>query len=238
MEESARRISAPGARIWGWPPAPSSTRPARRCPRSSMLAGEIMGARRGRLLHLRRREQHAEEGHLELGPPSPRSRPLRRQLEAGAEEWGCGRHRHHRRRRQLELLRCRLASCRGGRRCALVAGGGSVARPAMGAAASLHARRWPRLLRRRTRWVQGGKGRERGWGWGVYLSISSPARAKPVHEPYWTGVGRDLEACEFFLARARPEMWFLVVSHYKMRGRPAQARPRLEPGPKIKARAV
>jgi hypothetical protein len=57
---------------------------------------------------------------------------------------------------------------RGGRRCATAASGGSDARPAMGAAAGLHARRRPWLLRRRTRWVQGGKGRERGgWvGWG------------------------------------------------------------------------
>jgi hypothetical protein len=33
-------------------------------------------------------------------------------------------------------------------------------------------------------------------------------------------------------------MLFLVVSHYKMRMRPAQARARPEPGPKIKARCV
>jgi hypothetical protein len=44
-------------------------------------------------------------------------------------------------------------------------------------------------------------------------------------------MGKDLEGREiFFLARARPEMLFLVVLHYKMRGRPG-----LEPGPKIKA---
>jgi hypothetical protein len=40
------------------------------------------------------------------------------------------------------------------------------------------------------------------------------------------------------LAQARPEMLFLVVLHYKMRGRPAQARARPEPGPKIEARRV
>jgi hypothetical protein len=55
-----------------------------------------------------------------------------------------------------------------------------------------------------------------------------PARARPAHEPYWPGVGRDLEAREFFLSRARPEMLFLVVLHYKMRGRLAQARARSE----------
>jgi hypothetical protein len=60
----------------------------------------------------------------------------------------------------------------------------------------------------------------------VYLSILSPARARPAHEPYWTGVGRDLEAHEFFLAQARPEMLFLVVLHYKIRraARPNPAR--------------
>jgi hypothetical protein len=30
----------------------------------------------------------------------------------------------------------------------------------------------------------------------LYLSILSPARARPAHELYWTGVGRDLEARE------------------------------------------
>jgi hypothetical protein len=54
----------------------------------------------------------------------------------------------------------------------------------------------------------------------VYLSILSPgpARAKPTHEPYWAGMGRDLEAREFFLVRAWLEMLFLIVLHYKMRG--------------------
>jgi hypothetical protein len=51
-------------------------------------------------------------------------------------------------------------------------------------------------------------------------------------------VGKDLEAREIFFARARPEMMFLVVLHYKMRGRPAQARARPEPDPKIEARCV
>jgi hypothetical protein len=44
-------------------------------------------------------------------------------------------------------------------------------------------------------------------------------------------VGRDLEAREIFLARARPEILFLVVLHYKMRGRP-------EPDPKIEIRCI
>jgi hypothetical protein len=64
------------------------------------------------------------------------------------------------------------------------------------------------------------------------------ARARPSHEPYWAGVGRDLEARKIFLARARPEMLFLVVLHYKMCGRPAQAQARPEPSPKIKGRRV
>jgi hypothetical protein len=51
-------------------------------------------------------------------------------------------------------------------------------------------------------------------------------------------VGGDLEAREIFLARARLEMLFLIVLHYKMCGRPAQARAQPEPGPKIEARYV
>jgi hypothetical protein len=51
-------------------------------------------------------------------------------------------------------------------------------------------------------------------------------------------MGRDLEAREIFLARARPEMLFLVVLHYKIRKRPTQARGRPDPGPKIEARRV
>jgi hypothetical protein len=27
---------------------------------------------------------------------------------------------------------------------------------------------------------------------------AGPARTRPAHEPYWTGVGRDLEARDFF----------------------------------------
>jgi hypothetical protein len=46
------------------------------------------------------------------------------------------------------------------------------------------------------------------------------------------GVGIDLEACEKNLARGRHEMVFLVISHYKIRGRPTQARARPEPSPK------
>jgi hypothetical protein len=52
------------------------------------------------------------------------------------------------------------------------------------------------------------------------------------------GVGRDLEAHDFFLARAQPEMLFLVTLQYKMRRRPAQARDRPEYGPKTEARHV
>jgi hypothetical protein len=72
----------------------------------------------------------------------------------------------------------------------------------------------------------------------LYLSIFSRpglARARPAHEPYWTGVGRDLKACETFLARARPKMLFLVILQCKMRGwpapspSPARARPKLRP---------
>jgi hypothetical protein len=52
-------------------------------------------------------------------------------------------------------------------------------------------------------------------------------------------VGRDLEAREIFcLSRAQSEMLFLVISHYKMRGRPVQVRAQPEPGPKTEARHV
>jgi hypothetical protein len=47
-----------------------------------------------------------------------------------------------------------------------------------------------------------------------------------------------LKPAKIFLARARPEMLFLVVLHYKTHWRPAQARARPEPGPKIEARCV
>jgi hypothetical protein len=76
----------------------------------------------------------------------------------------------------------------------------------------------------------------------VYLGILSPARAQPVPGPptnhtrrVWAEI---LKPTNFFLARARPEMLFLVVLHYKMRGRPAQVQARPEPGPKIEARCV
>jgi hypothetical protein len=37
----------------------------------------------------------------------------------------------------------------------------------------------------------------------------SPARARPAHEPYWTGVGRDLEAREnIFLPEPGPKCCF------------------------------
>jgi hypothetical protein len=51
-------------------------------------------------------------------------------------------------------------------------------------------------------------------------------------------VAEILKPEKIFLARARPEMLFLVVLHYKMRGRPAQALARPDPGPKIEARRV
>jgi hypothetical protein len=64
-----------------------------------------------------------------------------------------------------------------------------------------------------------------------------PGQARPDHEPYRTGMGRDLEARDFF-SRARSEMLFLVFLHYNMCGRPAQARARPETYLKIKARCV
>jgi hypothetical protein len=51
-------------------------------------------------------------------------------------------------------------------------------------------------------------------------------------------MGKDLEAGEKDLARAWSEMLFLVTLHYKMRGRPAQARARPDPGPKIEAQHI
>jgi hypothetical protein len=51
-------------------------------------------------------------------------------------------------------------------------------------------------------------------------------------------VGRDLEACKNFFGLSPARKLFLVVLHYKMRERPAQAQARLEPGPKIEARRV
>jgi hypothetical protein len=51
-------------------------------------------------------------------------------------------------------------------------------------------------------------------------------------------MGRDLEARKKKLAPARPEMLFLVILHYKMRKRPAQARARSEPGPKVESQHV
>jgi hypothetical protein len=69
----------------------------------------------------------------------------------------------------------------------------------------------------------------------------SPARpagpARPAHGPYWTGLGSDLAAREKILAKARPEMLFLAILHYKKHGRPAQARVRPEPDPKNEARS-
>jgi hypothetical protein len=49
---------------------------------------------------------------------------------------------------------------------------------------------------------------------------------------------RSTEAREIFFCQARLEMLFLVVLHYKIRGRPVQTRARPEPGPKFEARRV
>jgi hypothetical protein len=72
----------------------------------------------------------------------------------------------------------------------------------------------------------------------LYPSIFSPAGPAlgPSTNLTGRGVGRDLEARDFSLARARPEMLFLVILPYKMCGRPAQARAWL--GPQIEARHV
>jgi hypothetical protein len=62
-----------------------------------------------------------------------------------------------------------------------------------------------------------------------------PAHARPAHEPYSTGVGRDLEAREIcFLARARPEMLFLVVLHYQCAGGPPKPGPGPSPARKLR----
>jgi hypothetical protein len=57
---------------------------------------------------------------------------------------------------------------------------------------------------------------------------TGPARAQPAPGTPTNLTGRAwaeiLKPAEIFLARAWPEMLFLVVLHYKMRGRPAQAR--------------
>jgi hypothetical protein len=72
----------------------------------------------------------------------------------------------------------------------------------------------------------------------LYLSILSPAQAQPGPGPPTNLTGRAwakiLKPAKNFLARARPEMLFLVVLHYKMRGQPAQARARPEPCPKLR----
>jgi hypothetical protein len=79
----------------------------------------------------------------------------------------------------------------------------------------------------------------RGYTWAFFARPNSgPARVMPAHGPCWTGVGRDLEARDFFFALAWPEMLFLVILHYKIRGRPAQARARSESDPKTEARHV
>jgi hypothetical protein len=55
-----------------------------------------------------------------------------------------------------------------------------------------------------------------------------PARARSAHEPYWTVVGKDLEARENFFGPNPAQNAILVILHYKTRGRPAQARARPE----------
>jgi hypothetical protein len=67
--------------------------------------------------------------------------------------------------------------------------------------------------------------------------LSRPAPGPPTNLTgrAWAEI---LKPAKKFLARARPEILFLVVLHYKMRRRPAQARARPEPDPKIKAQRV
>jgi hypothetical protein len=69
---------------------------------------------------------------------------------------------------------------------------------------------------------------------GVYLSILSTARPGPPMNLTGRAWAEILKPANFFFARARPEMLFLVVLHYKMRGRPAQARVRPEPDRKLR----
>jgi hypothetical protein len=70
----------------------------------------------------------------------------------------------------------------------------------------------------------------------LYLSILSPARPGLPMNVIGRAWAEILKPAKKHLARARPEMLFLVVLHYKMCGRPAQAR--AQPDPKIKARCV
>jgi hypothetical protein len=55
------------------------------------------------------------------------------------------------------------------------------------------------------------------------LGPARPAPSPPTNLTHraWAEI---LKTAKLFFARARPEMLFLVVLHYKMRGRPAQAR--------------
>jgi hypothetical protein len=50
-----------------------------------------------------------------------------------------------------------------------------------------------------------------------YLSILSPGPPTNLTGQAWVEI---LKLTKIFLARARTEMLFLVVLHYKMRGRP------------------
>jgi hypothetical protein len=71
---------------------------------------------------------------------------------------------------------------------------------------------------------------------------AGPVRARPAPSPPMNFIGRAwaeiLKPVKIFLARARPEMLFIVVLHYKIRRWPAQARARPEPDAKIEARCV
>jgi hypothetical protein len=49
---------------------------------------------------------------------------------------------------------------------------------------------------------------------------AGPARTRPAHEPYWTGVGRDLEAATNFFGPSPAQNAFLVVLHYTIGWRP------------------
>jgi hypothetical protein len=79
----------------------------------------------------------------------------------------------------------------------------------------------------------------------LYLSIFSPARwpglgparTRPAHGPYWTGLGGDLATHKKkILAQARPKMLFLAILHYKNMGSPPK--PRLSPSPTRRTRLI
>jgi hypothetical protein len=77
---------------------------------------------------------------------------------------------------------------------------------------------------------------------GSYLSILSPARPSPLARPApgpptnltgwaWAEI---LKPAKKFLARARPEMLFLVVLHYKCAGGPIKPGPSPSPARKVR----